>query len=106
MLNFITTKKNPKNEFRFYLDTQDYEGRVIYKGHKLGIDQSLLSQILDYRMERSTNKIYLMDYETEDNWFSGSNSNLNSILEQSYDSLQRKAEKKFGKFRKILITVV
>jgi len=107
MLNFITIKKDPRFEYRFYLENDSsIEGKIIYKGHKLGVDEQILSNILEYKSERTTNRVYLMDYDTEDRWFVSSNSNNLLAINQSYESLQSKAEKQFGKFRKIVITRV
>jgi hypothetical protein len=107
MLNYITIKKDPRYEYRFYTEhIQEPEGKVIYKGHKLGIDEKLLASLLEYKMERTRDRIYLMDYDSTDRWFPSSSSNIVNTLNQSYESLQSKAEKKFGKFRKIVITRV
>ena len=107
MLNFITIKKDTRFEYRFYLEgEQNIDGKIIYRGHKLGVNESLLSNLLDYKLERTTNRIYLKDYEFEDQWFVSNNSNSIRVLQQSYESLQSKAEKEFGKFRKIVITRV
>lgn len=107
MLNFIIIKKDSRFEYRLYLeDSVDVQGRVIYKGHKLGVNENILSQILEYRLERSTNKLYLLDYDSLSNWFITTKSNAVLGLNKSYESLQSKAEKQFGKFRKIIITMV
>ena len=107
MLNFITIKKDPRFEYRFYLEGEEnVDGKIIYRGHKLGVDESLLLNLLDYKVERTTNKIYLKDYQFEDQWFAGNNSNSIRVIQKSYESLQNKAEQQFGKFRKIVITRV
>lgn len=105
MLNFITIKKDSRFEYRLYTDTQqDFEGKIIYKGHKLGVDEKVLSNILEFKMERTSNRVYVRDYDSEDKWFVGSSYDSNLVLNQSYESLQKFAESKLGKFRKILIT--
>jgi hypothetical protein len=107
MLNFITTKKDQRFEYRFYTDhTEEIEGLVLYRGHKLGVQDHILAGILDYKMERMSNKIYIMDYNSDGRWFASNSSDTKYALDSSYNSLQELAEKQFGKFRKIVITRV
>jgi len=107
MLNYIITKKEPRFEWRLYVEpTDNIEGRVVYKGHKLGVGYDLLSNMIEYKQEKTTNRIYLMDYENEGRWFITNSSKLIESLSESYDTLQRFAQEKFGKFRKVVITVV
>ena len=107
MLNFITIKKDTRFEYRLYTEnSENIEGKVLYKGHKLGIDESLLSQILEYKLERTTNKLYVLDYESNDTWFVTTKFQPILAMNKSYESLQSKAEKLFGKHRKIVITMV
>jgi hypothetical protein len=107
MLNFITTKKDQRFEYRYYIESsENIEGVVIYKGHKLGLNDDILANILDYRIERMGNKIYLLDYNSNGNWFSTTITDTKTVLDKSYESLQQKAENRFGKFRKIVVTRV
>lgn len=107
MLNYIVTKREPRFEWRFYIEpTEEVEGKVIYKGHKLGINHKLLSSMLEFKQERTTNRIYLIDYENEGRWFVTNDNGLLETLSESYDTLQRVAQDKFGKFRKVVVTVV
>jgi hypothetical protein len=107
MLNYITTKKDQRCEYRLYTDiNQEVEGVIIYRGHKLGVNENVLSNILDYKLERTSNRIYIFDYNSEDKWFMSSTSDTLRAINQSYDSLQQRAEKLLGKFRKIIITRV
>jgi hypothetical protein len=107
MLNFITTKKDSKSEYRFYADSaENVEGTIIYKGHKLGVEDNILVHILEYRMERFNNRIYIQDYNSDGKWFSGTTTESKEVIDKSYESLQQKAEKTFGKFRKIIITKI
>lgn len=105
MLNFITIKKDNRFEYRLYKeDCELIQGTVIYKGHKLGIKESILSSILEYKLEKLSNRIYMLDYESYDSWFVASTSDYLNAMNKSYESLQTKAEKELGKFRKIIIT--
>ena len=107
MLNFITTKKDQRFEYRLYIENVgEIEGLVLYKGHKLGVQDHILANILDYKMERMSNKIYIMDYNSDGRWFASNVSDPKNALDSSYNSLQDLAEKQFGKFRKIIITRV
>ena len=102
MLNYITIKKDPRYEYRFYTEhIQEPEGKVIYKGHKLGIDEKLLASLLEYKMERTRDRIYLMDYDSSDRWFTSSSSNIGNTLNQSYESLQSKAENNLVNLEKL-----
>jgi len=107
MLNYITTKQDTRFEWRFYIEPIDnIEGKIIYKGHKLGVGYDILSNMIEYKQERTTNRIYLMDYENQGKWFITNESELTETLSESYDTLQRIAQEKFGKFRKVVISVV
>jgi|688.fasta_scaffold621683_1 hypothetical protein len=107
MLNYITTKRDARFEWRFYIEPNDnVEGRIIYKGHKLGVGNDVLSNMIEYKQERTTNRIYLMDYENQGRWFVTNDGGLIETLSESYDTLQRIAQEKFGKFRKVVISVV
>jgi hypothetical protein len=105
MLNYITIKKDARYEYRLHIDTQnEINGIIIYKGHVLGVNESLLMNLLDYKLERSSDIVYFMDYSSEDRWFVGTKKNPHPVVNQSYESLQAKAKDIFGKFRKIIIT--
>lgn len=107
MLNYITLKKDQRFELRYYPEISDnIEGKIIYKGHKLGLNEKLLTYILDYKLERFSNKIYLRNYLTDDKWFSGTTNDTLKIIDKSYESLQDLTEQTFGKFRKVTITIV
>ena len=105
MLNYSTIKKDARYEYRLHIDTQtEINGIIIYKGHVLGVNESLLMNLLDYKLERSSDRVYFMDYSSEDRWFVGTKKNPYPVVNQSYESLQTKAKDIFGKFRKIIIT--
>lgn len=107
MLNYIITKREPRFEWRFYVEpTIGVEGRVIYKGHKLGVNAEILSKMIELKRERTSDKFYLMDYESNNKWLTTNTSGLFEALSESYDSLQRLAQQKFGKFRKVTISIV
>jgi len=95
------------NRFTYYLYTenhQEIEGQVIYKGHRLSLESQFLNQILEFKLEKSRDRIYIRDYSSDNDWFISSSRNLIPMIEKSYETLQTKAEKEFGKFRKVIIT--
>ena len=107
MLNYIVTKREPRFEWRFYIDpTDQIEGKIVYKGHKLGINYDLLSNMIEFKQEKTTNRIYLVDYENQGKWIVTNRSSLMESLNESYETLQKLAQNKFGKFRKVIVTVV
>jgi hypothetical protein len=114
-MNYIVTKQTPRNEWRIYLDQKETYGKVIYEGHKLGIETKHLQEFLEYREEKSSGKILLLDYEKVKDepdhkdlnmWIIGNNGTLENTLERSWESLLNKLKKTNTSFRKIAITKV
>lgn len=105
-MGYIVTKFTPRYECRIYVEGSDFEGDLIYRGHKLGLEKEILSEILDYRIERSNKNIYLLDYNKSEQWLSGRAEDLDSLLQKSWQSLQDKMTHEFGNFRKIIITKI
>lgn len=114
-MDYIVSKDGPRLQYRIYIDGKETDGKLVYKGHKLGVDENTLSEILDYRIERSTNKIHFLKYDKiEDSpdyldlnqWKIGRIDSMNIGLLESWMSLNNKMQEKFGKFRKIIITKV
>lgn len=61
---FTLLKSNSRLEYRLYLsESEDQNQNVIYSGHKLAISESLLDEILNYRYELSTHRIYYLKYD-------------------------------------------
>lgn len=107
MLKPLQIKKDTRYTYYLYTENhQDIQGQVIYKGHKLGLEPKFLNLILEFKLEKTRDKIYIKDYANDDRWFVTSSRALVSGMEQSYNSLQAKAENEFGKFRKVIITRV
>ncbi len=114
-MNYIVTKQTPRNEWRIYLDEEVTDQDIIYKGHKLGIETKHLVEFLEYRRERSSGKVFFLNYEnlkgepdTKDMgmWISGTENSLDKIVDQSWSSLQNKLKDKKTNFRKITVTRV
>ena len=99
-------------EIRLCLGPTD--GEVIYSGHKLAIDHTTLSRVLQYYFDKSIGRFMFLDYVKWDK-FSGSTPGLQGMagclfteapdkgLMRSYDSLLELATSKLGRFRKIQI---
>lgn len=114
-MNYIVFKTTGRKEYRIYLESAESEGDIIYKGHKLGVELNLLSKLIDYRIEKSSNRILVLKYDKvvdtvsvldTNIWKIGTSESLDKLISESWESLQKVMENKFGKFRKILITAV
>ena len=114
-MNYVVFKISGRKEYRIYVDGSEYDGVLIHKGHKLGVELNLLSQLIDFRVERASNRISVLDYEKivdkvntfdENQWLVGTSDNFANLLIQSWESIQKTLENKCGKFRKIFITEV
>ena len=114
-MDYVVTKQTPRNEWRIYLDNIESDGKIIYKGHKLGIKTEILKEFLEFRQERSSGKLMFLDYEKVKDepdhkdmqqWIIGTSNNIETILEKSWESLLNMLKEKNGNFRKISITKV
>jgi hypothetical protein len=114
-MNYFVTKQTLKNEWRIYLDQDVEDELIVYKGHKLAIEPKHLLEFLDYRQEKSTGKLYFLDYQnmkespdTKDTnmWISGSTTTIDKIVDQSWNSLQNRLKQNTKNFRKIVVTRV
>lgn len=110
---YIVSKKTNRNEYRVYVNGSDIDGSVIYKGHKLGVELDILKEIIDYKIERSSNNIHFLMYEYVEDDVSHLNSRIWNKLKSesfsegftlSWESLLSKMVNDFGSFNKILIT--
>jgi hypothetical protein len=113
---YVKCKSFGRYEYRVYIDNgQDIDGNVIFKGHKLEPEFNLLSEILEYRIERSTNSIYFLKYDKligepdfmkSEMWNVGREESVKKNLLDSWISLNKKMRSEFGDYRKIIITKV
>lgn len=79
-MDYIKLKSNSRLEYRLYLkDPEDQNLDFVYQGHKLGINDSILDQILDYRFEASTNRIYYLRYDILFNKFPNEQPSLTNL---------------------------
>lgn len=114
-MDYIITKQTPRNEWRIYLDKEIKDEFVVYKGHKLGLEPDKMIEFLEYRRERSSNKIYFLDYQKSKEspdprntsmWIVGTIENIERVVLESWDTLQNKLKEKDKNFRKITVTRV
>lgn len=110
---YITTKKTNNIEYRVYPIGVEPEGQIIYKGHKLGVDTTILEQIIDWRIERSVGRIYFPKYDkVKENisiidasiWDIGRVDNFDTKLVESWETVQNNLKSKIGNYSKIIIT--
>lgn len=102
-MSFIVMKSTPRFEYRIYVETKQTEGKIIYQGHKLGLEKELLAETLDHRIEKSTGKIFFKNYETNQFMIEKS-TKLDDNITFSWETLEKALINKFGNFRKISIT--
>ncbi len=113
---FIVTKKEPRCEYRIYIDNENkFEGTLIYRGHKLGIENNILPQFLDYRIEKKSGNIYTLKYDRVNGnpihtdlsiWNIGGIDSFDKNISESWESCKKCLENKYGTFRKIIISKV
>ena len=113
---YLISKKCPQFEYRIYIDNNDkIDGQIIYKGHKLGVESNVLNEILEYKIEKSSNTIFFLkydkiidtvDHKNKDIWESGTSESMSKLLLNSWTTLSKSMVNKFGEFRKIIITKV
>ncbi len=114
-MSYLVFKSDNRREFRIYPDSAEVEGQIIYKGHKLGVELNLLSQLIDYRIERSSNKVLFLRYDKVTDsvsnldskiWKVSTSESFDKQILESWESMQTALEQKVGKFKKIFFTVV
>lgn len=114
-MNFVISKINPRFQYRVYPDSTEVEGQIIFEGHKMSPNDNLLSEVLDWRTERSTGKILFLKYDKVidgpnhldlSQWEIGKMESISKNLLDSWISLLSKLRHKVGDFRKIRITKI
>lgn len=112
-MSYLVSKIDSKHQFRVYLDGVDTEGDILYKGHKMGITDDILSQIIDYRIERISDKVFFLKYNLVDididrtninQWSSGRVDTMRDDLYESWLSLNIKLKSLYGNYRKVIVT--
>ncbi len=113
-MDYYVTKQDSRNEWRIYFNDQvSTEDQILYRGHKLGLEPTDMIKFLEYRQERSTGKVFLLNYvmlkdrpDTTDSsmWFVGIETMLEKMINDSWESLEKKISNDGNKFRKITVT--
>jgi len=115
-MDYIIANITTRGEIR--ISNKEMEGRIIYKGHKLGLPDSLLPHIIYYTHEKFRNSYYFIDYKK---WkdiynFEKLNSQMNKCffketdnkkaLLHSYKILLETLEELVGNFKTIYIVEI
>jgi len=113
-MEYYVTKQDHRNEWRVYLDDNiTTDDTILYKGHKLGLETKDMVSFLEYRQEKSTGKLFFLNYkkvkempDTKDSsmWFEGNGSTIDRIVQESWLSLEKKIAEEGNKFRKVTVT--
>jgi hypothetical protein len=110
---YVISKTESRTEFRIYTEnSKNIEGKIIFQGHKLSVENNLLEQIIEIKIDRGSGSIYTPDYQKPNDtidlkgWFSGRGDSLQKNLQKSWETLKQKIEKELGGFRKITVTIV
>jgi len=111
----LVLKTTPRNEFRVYAESEEIpEGEILYKGHRLGVPTDILQNIIEYRVEISKNKLFLLRYEkieegsmadvrNIDIWKPARVDHMEKELLESWSQINRNMREKIGSFTKIVI---
>ena len=100
------------------ISNEELDGNLIYKGHKLGIPDNILSTLLYHRHDRSRNEYHFLDYQkwkdiynfekltpvTDKCWFR--NSDTHKALLESYDTLLKSLKDINGDFKNIYVVEI
>ena len=60
-MEYIVSNLDKRNEIR--ISDREIKGRVLYRGHRLGVPDEMLPRIILHRYERYTNSYYYLDYK-------------------------------------------
>jgi hypothetical protein len=104
-MNYLILRKARGREFRVYPESQKAEGEILYTGHKNGLADSLLIDLIDIKTGRERGKCVILKYD-ENVYIDANSSNMLKTVLESWDSALAVLEKKSGKFRKVTITLV
>lgn len=110
---YIVSNFFGKKEVR--ISNEELEGNLIYKGHKLGLPDSILPILLYHKHDKFRNEYYFLDYQkwkdiynfekltpTVDKcWFK--NSDTSKALLTSYETLLSSLKEINGEFKNIYV---
>jgi hypothetical protein len=108
-MNYLVLRKWRNYEWRLYPDDSKFEGQVIYRGHKMGVDNNLLLEIIEIKI-MNNNLFEVLKYDEGDLnnlrkrvFMKADKNNLLKVLLDSWDSALNKFETEVGKSKKIVI---
>ncbi len=101
-MDYLVIKRDKNIEWRIYPNILDSDLPFFFKGDKRALEINQLSEFLDFKLERNSDRIHLMNYLT-DQWVISNSKSLHNNLYESYQTLLKKLENKFGPIRKISI---
>jgi len=111
-MDYFVTKKLNNKEWRVYFsDESQTPGRILFKGRKELLTVEIVSDILEYRIERSTGTYHFVDYgkvgktpniRDKEMWFSGTNPI--ELIQKSWQTLEDKLQVLNPNSKKIMIS--
>lgn len=109
-MNYLVLRKWRNYEWRLYSDNSKFEGQIIYKGHKMGLDNNLLLEVIETKI-MNNNSFELLKYDEGDlkvsskrTWIKTDRDKLLKTLMESWKSALNKLEIEDVKCKKIIIT--
>lgn len=109
-MNYLVLRKWRNYEWRLYPENSKFEGQVIYKGHKMGVDNNLLLEVIETKI-MNNNSFELLKYDEGDlkvsskrTWIKTDRDKLLKKLMESWESALNKLEIEDMKFKKIIVT--
>lgn len=120
-MHSILLNRNSKLEYRLYLQRPKLDdNQILYKGHKLAINESMLDDIIWYKYELSSGKIFCLKYDIwldkypnevpsnlmTDLWKSGTIQSKQKDLCETWENILQYLRKKHGNFSNIYISKI
>jgi hypothetical protein len=109
-MNYLVLRKWRNYEWRLYPDDSKFEGQVIYRGHKMGVDNNLLLEILDIKMVNN-NLFEILKYDEGDLnnlrkkvFIKTDKNDLVKTLLESWNSALNKFENQNSNSKRIIVT--
>lgn len=111
-MGYLVLKKWRNYEWRLYPENSDIEGEIIYKGHKFGLENSILSEILEIKVINKNN-FEILKYDESDTsnflkkkWIKTNKDNFMKDIFHSWNTALAKLGSENQNFKKIIITKI
>lgn len=120
-MDSILLNRNSKLEYRLYFQKPELDdNQILYKGHKLAINESMLEDIIWYKYELSSGKIFYLRYNVwldkypneipnylmVDLWKSGTLQSKKKDLYETWETILQYLRKKYGNINNIYISKI